>query len=437
MNQTTTNTQNNYSLYQKNQEFAPLTSNDLLEILGLTIKQDDANKIVTFLCQLSAYSEDAQFNISYNAASSTGKSYIPNEIARLFPEEDVLQLAYCSPTAFFHDVGEWNKETKEYLVDLSRKILIFLDQPHNDLLSRLRPLLSHDKKEIKLKITDKSQKLGLRTKNVLLRGYPSVIFCTAGLRIDEQEATRFLLLSPEINQEKIRQGIIEGMKKEADSGKYGSIIDKDQNRTLLKRRIAEIKAKNIQEIRIENSEKVFKRFLGKNKILKPRHQRDIKRLAAIIKSFALLNLWWREKENGIISANQEDIDEAFKIWDLISESQELSLPPYIFDLYKQIILPAWNDKNLNYDGGCTGMLEPMGLSRQELLQKHYQAYGKMLDIHQLRQQILPMLETAGLIFQEPDPTDKRRMMVHLAVSPAFDEKKNSEEGWGKEGPESG
>ena len=56
------------------------------------------------------------------------------------------------------------------------------------------------RREAQVKITDKSQKHGLRTKNVTIRGYPSVIFCSAGLKIDEQEATRFLLLSPETNQ---------------------------------------------------------------------------------------------------------------------------------------------------------------------------------------------------------------------------------------------
>lgn len=192
-------------------QFKPLSSQDLIDVLGLTIKQDEENKVVTFLCELSAFTENAQFNISYNAPSSTGKSYIPTEIARLFPSEDVIELAYCSPTAFFHDVGEYDKEMKGYVVDLSRKILIFLDQPHNELLARLRPLLSHDKKEISLKITDKTQKFGLKTKNILLKGYPAVIFCTAGLHIDEQEATRFLLLSPEVNQEKIREGILESI----------------------------------------------------------------------------------------------------------------------------------------------------------------------------------------------------------------------------------
>jgi len=64
-----------------------------------------------------------------------------------------------------------------------------------------------------MKITDKTQKFGLKTKNVLLRGYPSVIFCTAGLKIDEQEATRFLLLSPEINQEKSEKQSTKKLKK--------------------------------------------------------------------------------------------------------------------------------------------------------------------------------------------------------------------------------
>lgn len=127
-------------------QFKPLSSQDVIEILGLTIKRDQENKLITFLCELSAYTEDSQFNISFNAPSSTGKSYIPTEIARLFPEVDIIEIGYCSPTAFFHDVGDYVKG-KGYIVDLSRKILIFLDQPHTQLLERLRPLLSTIRKK--------------------------------------------------------------------------------------------------------------------------------------------------------------------------------------------------------------------------------------------------------------------------------------------------
>ncbi len=392
-------------------QFSPMSSEQIVDTLGLTIKYDAENKLATFLCELSAYTENSQFNISYNAPSSTGKSYIPTEIARLFPQDDVMEIAYCSPTAFFHDVGQYDKEKNGYLVDLSHKILIFLDQPHNELLARLRPLLSHDKKEIAIKITDKTQKNGTKTKNILLRGYPSVIFCTAGLNIDEQEATRFLLLSPEVSQDKIQQGISATIRKEADSENFVSWLEENPDRALLKERIRAIKLESIKEINITSYEKIEERFLNKNKILKPRHQRDIKRLLSLIKSFAILNVWWRERNGSTITANEDDINDAFKLWDKISVSQELNLPPYIYNLYKEVILPAWEAKNNNRNETFEELTGKLGLSRQELLEKHFEVYGRMLDSHQLRQQILPMLETAGLIVQEQDPNDKRKMMI--------------------------
>lgn len=406
-------------------KFEPLSPKGLIEVLGLTIKKDEENKLVTFLCQLSAYTEDSQFNISFNAPSSTGKSYIPTEIARLFPEEDVLEIGYCSPTAFFHDLGKWNKERRGYEIDLSRKILIFLDQPHTQLLERLRPLLSHDKKEITLKITDKTQKYGLRTKNVFLRGFPAVIFCTAGLKIDEQEATRFLLLSPETNQEKIREAIQEKIKKEADPKAYQEWLESKQERKLLKERILAIKQAGIRKIRINSPEKIEEMFLKRSAMLKPRHARDVGRLISLAKSFALLNLWFREKDDATIVVSDEDIFETFRIWDVISESQELNLPPYIYNLYQEVILPAWGEKNKVVEFG--GVAGGVGLTRREVMQKHFQVYGRFIDDWQLRQQIIPMLETAGLIMQDLDPRDRRVKLIYPTMLLTIPKKENNSE----------
>ncbi|MFQ5861489.1 MAG: DUF3854 domain-containing protein [Candidatus Brocadiales bacterium] len=398
-------------------KFKPLSSQELVEILGLTIKKDKVNKLVTFLCELSAYTEHSQSNTSFNAPSSTGKSYIPTEIAQLFPEEDVIEVGYCSPTAFFHDVGKYKKEKEGYIVDLSRKILIFLDQPHTLLLQHLRPLLSHDKKEIRLKITDKTQKAGLRTKNIFIKGFPAVIFCTAGIRIDEQEATRFFLLSPEVNQEKIRQGIQETIKKEADNDAYKAWLEENPVRKLLKQRILAIKQENVKEVKIppELRIQLEERFFKQLKALKPRHQRDIKRLISLIKSFALLNFWHRKRNGSIITANEEDVEEAFKIWEEISTSQELNLSPYVYNLFQEVILPAWKEKNEEKNSEFGGGVGQFGLSRQEILERHFEVYGRMLDTIQLRQQILPMLEVAGLITQEQDPSDKRKTLVYPTV----------------------
>jgi hypothetical protein len=404
-------------------QFKPISSQELIQILGLTIKKDEENKLITFLCEISAYTESSQFNISFNAPSSTGKSYIPTEIARLFPEDDVIEIGYCSPTAFFHDIGEWQKEKKRYLIDLSRKLLIFLDQPHTQLLERLRPLLSHDRKEITLKITDKTQKFGLKTKNVLLRGFPAVIFCTAGLRIDEQEATRFLLLSPETNQEKIRESIHEKIKKETDSNAYQNWLDNNPERKLLKQRIKAIKQEGVKEIKIGSPEKIEEWFFQKNKMLKPRHSRDIGRLISLIKSLALLNLWFRQKDGLTIIASNDDIEEAFKIWGAISESQELNLPPYIYHFYQEVILPAWEKKNSELDIG----LKESGLTRQDIIQNHFRVYGRFVADWQLRQQMIPMLETAGLIIQEPNPNDKRQMLIYPTTPLTISKEQNNSE----------
>lgn len=327
-------------------KFKPLMSEDLIKILGNTIKKDDENKIIAFLSELAAYTDNSQFNIIFNAPSSAGKSYIATEIARLFPPADIKEIAYCSPTAFFHDEGTYSKQLEGYVVNLARKIIIFLDQPHQQLLERLRPLLSHDKKEIRLKITDKGQKHGLRTKNIVLLGYPSVIFCTANLQTDEQESTRFFLLSPDIDQEKIREGIYQKVRKEADNEAFQSWLDEIPERKELRDRIYAIREENIQEIRIANYEEITEKFLERNHYLKPRHQRDIARLLSLIKSLALLNLWWRNKDGSTITANEDDIQEAFRIWDKISIPQDLNIPPFVYKIHSSSL--GGKNKNLGW-----------------------------------------------------------------------------------------
>ena len=179
-------------------------------------------------------------------------------------------------------------------------------------------MLSHDQKEIHLKITDKSQKAGLRTKNIYLIGFPTVIFCTAGLTLDEQEATRFLLLSPEISQEKIRAAIYEKIKRETDKQTYSDNLEANTQRLLLKERILAIKQEGIKEIKVINLKLIEELFFKKAGMLKPRHQRDIDRIISFVKVLALLNLWFREHEGTTLIAKDEDIVMAFKIWESIA-----------------------------------------------------------------------------------------------------------------------
>lgn len=389
-------------------KFKTLAPESLTNILGQTIKGDLENKLVTFLCMLSAYTEDSQFNLSFSGPSSSGKSFIASEVKEYFPKEDIWPLGNCSPSSFFHQKGIPNKEKNEIVVDLSRKIIIFLDQPSNELLVRLRPLLSHDAKEIKNMITDKNPGGGNRTKTVILKGFPSVIFCSAYLKMDEQESTRFLLLSPETNQDKIRNSILEKITKESDKSAYEKTVNSNLERIELMKRIVAIKNEGISEIKISNLKLIEEGFLKDKNSLRARDQRDIAKLISLIKMFALLNLWDRKREGNCIFANDEDINDGFVLWEGISVGQQFGISPHLFNVYKEVIVPAFLKKNELKELTVEVLKKDYeGLSKSEIITFYHKIYSTNLHEWQLREQILPMLESAGLIMQERDVRDKR------------------------------
>jgi hypothetical protein len=385
--------------------FPEMTLDELTAILSLTIRKDDVNKVISFLAALSAFGGDCSLNVSFNSPSSSGKSYIPLEIAKLFPKEDVLDLGYCSPTAFFHDHGKWEKGVKELHVDLARKILIFMDQPGTQLLERLRPVLSHDKEEIRQKITDKQERAGMRTKTVILRGHPAVFFCSAGFQMDEQELTRFILLSAEIDSEKLIESVKLRAERDAIRSGFEAVTEANPKRIALKERIAAIRDLNVRTISVPNYKLVIDSFLNRGRKLKPRDQRDVGRVMSIIKSWALLNAFTRQRADGRVFATEADVYQGLLLWELIAACQELGISPYLWEVYRKVILPSYQSKN---PGGPT----LQGVSRREIAKAYFEHYGRPLPDWKLRQDFLPALEVAGLIVQEPDPNQKTRLLVH-------------------------
>lgn len=391
--------------------FEEITTEELAKVLDLTIKHDNENKLVTFLCMLSAYTEDSQLNVSFNAPSSTGKTYIPTQVAQYFPDADVHQFGGASPTAFFHDNVNFDKANNRYVNDLERKILIFLEQPHTKLQENLRPLLSHDEKEIPYKITDKNQKGSNRAKNIVIRGFPATIFCSAGMRLDEQEATRAILLSPETSIEKVQEGVHMATLRNANKAEFLAKIEASPERQQLKDRVLAIKLEHVNHIVVPDPTSIERRFLSHVQSAKPRHQRDVSHLLSIIKCITLLNVWYRRDDNGSIVATQSDVDQGFEVWQKINKSQELNLPPYTYEFYKKYIVPIYVDKNAGRDQDSKSPNNDLGVSRKEIIHRHYELENRLPNDDILRRQILPMLETAGLITQEKDPYDKRNKLI--------------------------
>jgi hypothetical protein len=374
----------------------PVGWDSVAEALSLTIKKDDPSKVITFAAMLLTQMEDDQINIGFQAESAAGKTYIPLEVASYFPWDEVITIAGASPTAFFHEYGEWDEERKVNVVNLERTILIFLDFPDYRLIEKLRPLLSHDRKVLTFKITDKTEQHGLRTKTIEIIGFPTVIFCSTKLNPDEQEKTRLLLLSPSVDQEKLGESLKLIAMKEADKSAYEAQVKSDPRRSWLEDLVKKARSSGATRVRIKGD--IYEEFVKREPTHKPRHQRDLPRVCSLIKAHALMNVDRRVRESdGVLVATKEDVDAGFELYARVSYANDLGVSPYVLRVYEDIIVPCLSED---------------GTPRKEIYQAHYTKYGRAANQQWYEKEIFPALIMAGLLVEEPDPEDRRRKLVY-------------------------
>lgn len=389
--------------------YPEMSKQQLLDVLDITIKEDDVCKLITFYCMLSAYTRDSQINVSFNAPSASGKTYITTEVAKLFPDEDKIESSGASPTSFYHTEGIEDEDRDAKVISFERKILLFYEQGSSELQTKLRPILSHDSWEINYRITNKNKSGGNRTELIILQGFPATVFCSAGLKLDEQEATRAILLSPEPSQAKIRAAIEQQNLRGKDEKAYGKWLESQPERIALKERILAIREAYVEHIKLPDNDAIKERFYSSFPKLKQRHTRDFTHLQQLIKVIALLNLWHRKQTDGSIVANQADIDQAFELWVGLSQSQNLGIPPTAIYFYKHYILPAYYlareaTPKTHY---------AIGVSREQLSRYYLNLEKTTLPDTYLRKEILPQLENGGLIIQDkPEFGDKRSKLIY-------------------------
>lgn len=396
--------------------YPEMSMQELLDVLDLTIKEDSVSKLITFYCMLSAYTHDSQINVSFNAPSASGKTYITTEVAKLFPDEDKIESSGASPTSFYYTEGEEDEERNAKVISFERKILLFLEQGNSAIQTKLRPILSHDSWEINYRITNKNKSGGNRTELIILQGFPATVFCSAGLRLDEQEATRAILLSPEPSQAKIQAAIELQNKRGKDEKAYIEWLESRPERIALKERILAIRDECVEYVKLPDNGAIKERFYSTFPKLRQRHTRDFTHLQQLIKVIALLNLWHRKQPDGSIMANDSDTDQAFELWEQLAQSQNLGIPPTAIHFYKTYILPVFYnlvDANPKIDPYS------LGVSREQLSREYLYLEKTTLADTYLRKEILPQLEASGLITQQaPEFGDKRSKLIYPKWFPA-------------------
>jgi hypothetical protein len=235
-----------------------------LEIILKEAREEHRLVKQIFYTMASAYTNNPS-NLAINSPSGEGKSYVLTKVGGVFPKEDVMFLSGMTDKALFHrpgilvikndQNGEYDpiddriakidsdiedkqnemdnakdknlkqglssiikalekekkdllKETKK-LIDLSHKILVFLDTPKPELFSTLMPLLSHDKYEVEYEFVDTHN--SIRTKTNVLRGWPAVIFAQAIDYSHHQRypeiQRRFIITNPKMSIQKYERAI--------------------------------------------------------------------------------------------------------------------------------------------------------------------------------------------------------------------------------------
>ncbi|MCX6648960.1 MAG: hypothetical protein NTV61_06175 [Candidatus Bathyarchaeota archaeon] len=427
-------------------EYSYLTSEEVDALLSTYIAEDYTTKRALFYGFLLNYTEDDQLNFAPVGPTSTGKSFLVTEVLSLFPEEDVITLGYASVKAFYHQNGyfeteageplpylddyikqniepwlkdnpkpgkgggikewkesygseksriksEWIKVPKTKVQNFHQKFLNFLDMNNMDLLSQLRPFISHDKKKIVNEITNKSASGRNATESITLEGYPTIIFCTVSYALDGQEQTRLIQLSPEISPKKLSESIHMISAKLKDRTAYRASVSTNEARVRVKTLIQAIKMAGIQQIVIPDAvmgdiEARFRKD-HPDEALKPEHQREYPRLVAYVKASALFNMNRRDRTaEGVLTATTEDVDFGFELYTPLLASNEAGMPPAVYQFWMDSLAPQL--KLSKY------------LKRQEVARLYFEKFKANIGEKALKA-LLALLFNAGLIVEDVHP----------------------------------
>ena len=210
-----------------------------------TIKQENSlTRLITYTA-LSAYTKDP-LNLGIMAPTSEGKTYPVTEMTKLLPVQDVWTIGSMSPKVIIRDKGtlvdknnnpvdenikhlkklikiekdEGKKENlrqelyslyqnSKVLIDLTNKIIVFLEPPHQETWNILKPILSHDSEYIEHPYVYKTETGGQEVKHIVTKGWPSCIFCSAKDESDwptwPEIQSRLFITSPNMIKQKYEE----------------------------------------------------------------------------------------------------------------------------------------------------------------------------------------------------------------------------------------
>jgi len=403
--------------------------------LNTRIKNDPILVKQILRIYLSAYTNNP-INLALLAPSSDGKTYATVQVSSIFPDKDIISVGRLSPTALIHqhgvlvnedgesieeklealDPNDEDYKTKKTelfknvknLVDLKNKILIFLDNPNTQTYEMLKPIMSHDKKEIIYKTTKGDGSLNV--KETIIRNWPVFIFCSAKNEakneVWKEIETRVFVASPNSDIKKYQKANRLTAQKLSFPSYASEIYDNSEDEKFAKFYIRKLKEK-ILAYCSNDENPIFNPFGELISEIFPSNQgvsmRHFNRFMSFCNIETLIN--YREnmklafktyegKMKYSIITSLNDIDNAVKILGKIS-----TVPPEQIKFYNKVFKPAIKEI-LNG--------EDTGLTSKQLAKKYSQVFKKPTTPKKVLENYLEHLVEHGIIEERQDPDDKRK-----------------------------
>lgn len=404
----------------------PKIFDKMLKHQARTVKRDWVTKNMITLTGVSAYTPDP-INLFLRGESSIGKTYNTTEGLKYFPPEDVWMLGGLSPTALIHGYGDlvdehgnlilfdqkpdrsasaeekeaWREKLRnsKYIVDLRGKILAFLEAPHRRTYQMLRPILSHDKFEISYKITDPEK---LKTKHIVIRGWPATIFCSTEERYIADLVTRGFTITPETESEKYEEANKLTGTRKAYPWAFNTSEDRDFFQLQGYIEFLRGKLKDVTVL-VPYAPQLAEKFPS----MYARSMRDYKHLLSLIEVYTCFHLYQRpvlirklkdESQNIYVIATREDYGYIFDLWNKIEETTVTGLPGHILKFYENAVKPV-----AEYAYGFTVKDLTDKYNEKSEVRKSSDSIRKWVDL----------LCQIGWLTKNPDPNDKRKNIINV------------------------
>jgi hypothetical protein len=365
----------------------------LIDCIKRTVKEESALIRQIMYTILSGYTHDPT-NLGVLAPTSTGKSYPIMQSVDFTPRgKEIRIVGSMTPKVLIREQGVLvDKEGKPigkdvrrlrnaiseakaakklraaeeyqdelaalldgsaYIIDLSNKTLIFLEPPHQELWSLLKPILSHDYWEMEHPFVDKIAGGGLEVKRVITRGFPACIFCSARdeskWEMWEEIESRFMPASPNMVKPKYEAGNkLIAQRKGLPRGVKQQIIISDEAKELGKKSFLYLKHQ-IQQYTSTTDSPVWIPFGERLAEILPadkgQDNRATNRFFTMLNMIALSKAHLRYRlifdDEELVIATLEDLQEALHVMQNMS-----GLPPHKLKFYKQHILPLYRSKKV-------------------------------------------------------------------------------------------